>query len=455
MQSRSDVYAAGALLTLAFLAIVFCPAGDNVATSSLSTTSYLSGLGSAEGGKTNPAASQADNLANYPASGFAAENSPNNISAPHADFEIFGFEGPAPHTVKFSCSSEGSVTEHIWDFGDGTYLSTDVNPVHVYQLPGRYTVRLTVSGPGGTTTTEREECVVVSANTIHVNGGFESACRGSDENDGLTWDSAVATLQRALDLASARAGQWTVLVADGVYTGPGNNNLHFKGSSIRLQSVGGAQQCVIDCAESGQRAFSFTKGGGDEICVEGLTVRGGSAEFGGAVLCSATEPTFKNCIFQECSADVSGGAVACTEGASPRFVSCDFLNCVATSGGAIAVSQASPFFEHCTISDNSAGNSGGGVYCAPLSVVTLRGCYLTGNVAVMGKGGGVYSAGGEVKHEHSELAENIANGAPADFEEQGESLPELQKSRDELFQYVDGRQPSSYEEAAGVDFGAG
>jgi hypothetical protein len=40
-----------------------------------------------------------------------------------------------------------------WDFGDGAG-STERNPEHLYLAPGEYTVRLTVTGPGGTDSIE-------------------------------------------------------------------------------------------------------------------------------------------------------------------------------------------------------------------------------------------------------------------------------------------------------------
>lgn len=41
---------------------------------------------------------------------------------------------------------------YLWDFGDGT-TSTDMNPTHIYAVPGTYTVTLTVTNECGTDTT--------------------------------------------------------------------------------------------------------------------------------------------------------------------------------------------------------------------------------------------------------------------------------------------------------------
>lgn len=53
--------------------------------------------------------------------------------------------------VNFSTTSEHSLN-YEWDFGDGTAISKEVNPKHVYVNPGQYTVKLTALGVMGETT---------------------------------------------------------------------------------------------------------------------------------------------------------------------------------------------------------------------------------------------------------------------------------------------------------------
>ena len=57
--------------------------------------------------------------------------------------------GGAPVTVQFSDTSQGPVTSWQWDLGDGA-SSKEQNPTHQYTEAGSHTVRLLVSGPGGT-----------------------------------------------------------------------------------------------------------------------------------------------------------------------------------------------------------------------------------------------------------------------------------------------------------------
>lgn len=71
--------------------------------------------------------------------------------------------GTAPFTVQFRDTSQGPVTSCQWDFGDGA-SSTEQNPAHEYTKAGTFSVRLTVSGPGGTD-------VIALLDAIHVSPG--------------------------------------------------------------------------------------------------------------------------------------------------------------------------------------------------------------------------------------------------------------------------------------------
>lgn len=81
-------------------------------------------------------------------------NSPDSIEVPgglrvnplvKAQFET-PLTGCAPYDAVFVNTSLAGETFQ-WDFGDGS-TSADVNPVHTYQNPGTYTVRLTAFDPG-------------------------------------------------------------------------------------------------------------------------------------------------------------------------------------------------------------------------------------------------------------------------------------------------------------------
>ncbi|WP_246589144.1 PKD domain-containing protein [Methanofollis formosanus] len=79
---------------------------------------------------------------------------------PVASFTADPSSGEAPLSVQFTDTSLHA-TECAWTFGDGE-TSTEVNPVHVYESPGTYTVTLTVTGAGGTASAE-DEIIVTGA----------------------------------------------------------------------------------------------------------------------------------------------------------------------------------------------------------------------------------------------------------------------------------------------------
>lgn len=65
---------------------------------------------------------------------------------PVVDFNVAA-EECAPVTIMFENESEWGEF-FVWEFGDGATSSSE-NPTYTYQFPGVYTVRLTVTGPGG------------------------------------------------------------------------------------------------------------------------------------------------------------------------------------------------------------------------------------------------------------------------------------------------------------------
>ena len=69
--------------------------------------------------------------------------------------------GSAPLPVSFdtSCSSSGSFTSWLWDFGDGSQ-SDEANPIHTFTAPGEYTVLLKATGKDGKTVERRATITV-------------------------------------------------------------------------------------------------------------------------------------------------------------------------------------------------------------------------------------------------------------------------------------------------------
>ncbi len=78
--------------------------------------------------------------------------------------------------VQFTDQSVGGPTSWQWNFGDGT-VSTQQNPVHVYQSVGAYDVSLTVSNGAGTDTESKTAYIQVTAVTGLADDAFLQAIR--------------------------------------------------------------------------------------------------------------------------------------------------------------------------------------------------------------------------------------------------------------------------------------
>jgi PKD repeat protein/Tol biopolymer transport system component len=71
------------------------------------------------------------------------------VPPPDAIFAVDVTSGQTPLTVRFANQSTGNIVSQSWDFGDGSAVSTEQSPVHVYSAAGTFTVTLRVIGPGG------------------------------------------------------------------------------------------------------------------------------------------------------------------------------------------------------------------------------------------------------------------------------------------------------------------
>jgi subtilisin family serine protease len=80
-------------------------------------------------------------------------------------------QGNAPMTVNFTGTSSAylSPSSWLWDFGDGN-TSTNQNPVHVYTLPGSYTVSLTVETAYGPISNSKPAFIAAFGDTLRFVG---------------------------------------------------------------------------------------------------------------------------------------------------------------------------------------------------------------------------------------------------------------------------------------------
>jgi PKD repeat protein len=86
---------------------------------------------------------------------------------PVAAFSATPTSGRLPLKVAFTDASTGSITTWAWDFGDSS-TSTLRQPSHTYTTPGTYTVKLTVTGPGGGNTATETGYITVAPALLEV-----------------------------------------------------------------------------------------------------------------------------------------------------------------------------------------------------------------------------------------------------------------------------------------------
>ncbi|MDP3890535.1 PKD domain-containing protein [Nocardioides sp.] len=102
--------------------------------------------------------------------------------------------GPGPLTVAFTSTvsdPDGDTPIEIeWEFGDGSPVSTEANPTHVYQNPGTYEVRATATDSRGASRTRSLEIRVTAPDEETCFTGRSDGFDGT-ELDTQRWDSVV------------------------------------------------------------------------------------------------------------------------------------------------------------------------------------------------------------------------------------------------------------------------
>jgi len=87
-----------------------------------------------------------------PGSGEPPSATGANVTSPTGDtsyFTVSPTSGVVALTVNFNATQSAQITNYSWDFGDNSF-DTGPSTVHVYNTPGSYTTRLTVTDSSGT-----------------------------------------------------------------------------------------------------------------------------------------------------------------------------------------------------------------------------------------------------------------------------------------------------------------
>ncbi len=162
---------------------------------------------------------------------------------PVASFTHTPASGTAPLDVAFNDTSTGSISAYLWTFGDGT-TSTLKSPAHTYVSAGNYTVSLTVTGDGGTSTKTGVVQVLpakpVAGFTEDVTSGkapltvhFSATTTGTVNSYSWSFgDGGISTAKDAL-YTYTKAGTYSVSLT---VTGSGGSDTLTKTDLIRVDA---------------------------------------------------------------------------------------------------------------------------------------------------------------------------------------------------------------------------
>jgi PKD repeat protein len=120
------------------------------------------------------------------------------VGAPVSAFTSDKTSGDVPLTIQFTNQSQGQIDSYEWAFGDGE-TSTEQSPAHTFGSPGNFTVKLTVTGSGGSNSTETvinvtqpiavpDAIFVQDTNTGDAPLTVQFTNQSSGDNLAYTWD---------------------------------------------------------------------------------------------------------------------------------------------------------------------------------------------------------------------------------------------------------------------------
>ena len=202
---------------------------------------------------------------------------------------------------------------------------------------------------------------------IYVNGSS-----GSDDNDGLTPETAKLTIGSAITAAKSVGNENVIMVAAGVYSGDGNKNLDFGGYNIKLRSVAGAAATIIDLENSG-RFLYLTRGETLDSWLDGFTIKNGSSDYGSALRFNQAVMTVKNSIFGGNSSSNYGGAIYAGSSRKLRIQNTKFINNKASRGAAFAGDNTKDVvIDNVLFQGNRASSYGGVIYQDDTTVKITR-----------------------------------------------------------------------------------
>jgi parallel beta-helix repeat protein/predicted outer membrane repeat protein len=213
----------------------------------------------------------------------------------------------------------------------------------------------------------------------------------------------------------------TVMVSPGTYY---EHGINFLGKAITVMGTDPEDSVTVAStivdADSLGRGFFFSSGEDSTSVLAGLTITGGLAGYGAGIYCVNASPKIENCIITKNTANMFGGGIWCISDSSPIIRGCTISknrvldgpgggigftlrsnplisNCRIIGnrvldemgvGGGLYITESAAIIENCTIAQDTAGLSGGGIRIDHFDG-EFRDCTITENVVLSWRGGGV------------------------------------------------------------------
>lgn len=227
-----------------------------------------------------------------------------SLIPPTAPVANFGYTAGAAGSVSFTDSSDFYPTTWAWTFGDGG-TSTQQNPSHTYAANGTYTVCLTATNAGGSSTQVCKQVVVnniviapvADFNWSNVSGGLVNFTDVST-NGPTTWawtfgDAATSTQQNPSHVYAANNTYNVCLTASNT----AGSNQRCKNVVVSLVSAGNNAPVALNDTASVLQPFGVTRNvglndvdpNGDNFCI---TLVYGSPHFAEAGIGNCTSITY-------------------------------------------------------------------------------------------------------------------------------------------------------------------
>jgi len=223
-----------------------------------------------------------------------------------------------------------------------------------------------------------------------------------------------STIQAGIDAAS---NSDTVLVQPGTYTENidyNGKNIVVGSLYLTTQDTSYISSTIIDGNQTGS-VVTFESGEDSTSVFQGFTVTNGSSSRGGGIYCSSN-PTLSNLIIQGNSATSTyyyeGGAGIYCLSSSPTIINVSIIGNLAIGswgrgGGIYFYSNSNPILTNVIISGNSANGDGGAIICMYSSAPALKNVEISDNTAA-GHGGAIYSSLSDLIISSSTISNNSA-----------------------------------------------